>query len=91
MSKKIDYKKGESYCLSAVGSAFTVAGNFTGALHYGFENLALSEKMNDSNLLISAFVDLMVCYREQEDYKEALKYGSKALAILKYQKVDTVL
>ena len=89
LSKKMENQKGESTGLSIVSSALTVAGNFTGALHYGFENLALSKKINDSNLIINAYIDLMVCYREQEDYKEALKFGFKALPILNYQKVDS--
>ncbi len=88
LSKKNGYKTRESTGLSIIGSALTVAGNFLGALHYGFENLALSQKINDSNLLINAYDDLLLCYREQEDYKEALKYGFKALDLLKYSKVE---
>jgi two-component system, NtrC family, sensor kinase len=88
LSKKLNYKKGEFNSLVEISIALTVLGNLTSALHYGFENLALCEKMRDSSLLSLANNMIVICYREQENYKEALKYGHRAMNLSKSPNVD---
>ncbi len=91
ISKGIKYKKGEANCLNLLSMALTILGNYSGALHFGFECLALSEEIGDSSLILIAYDNLMICYREQEDYKEALNNGYKGLAYSEYPKVDVYL
>ncbi|WP_435356371.1 tetratricopeptide repeat-containing sensor histidine kinase [Emticicia sp. SJ17W-69] len=79
LSKKLNDKKGEVISLAEISTALTISGNFTSALYYGFENIAVSEKLQDSLSICIAYMMLGVCYREQEDYKEALKFAYKGL------------
>ena len=87
LAKKINYKNGEARCLDILCFSLSILGNFTSALHFGMEGLSLSEELEDTIFLTSINNSLMICYREQEDYKKALKYGYKAVTLLKADKV----
>ena len=64
-------------------------GNFTEALDFGFKALAMSKRMNDSRLVIFSDITLMNCYREEEDYKEAILYGNEAQKLLRQPYADS--
>ncbi|HJS52945.1 MAG TPA: ATP-binding protein [Chitinophagaceae bacterium] len=81
LSKKINYVLGEAYNSMVLSMALTLQGNYTSALQYGFRFLSIGERLRDSMLIARAYAALEICYREQEDYSEALKYVYKAEAI----------
>ncbi|HEX6847341.1 MAG TPA: ATP-binding protein [Chitinophagaceae bacterium] len=80
LSKKISYVSGEALNSMVLGMAMTLQGNYTSALQYGFSFLTLAKKLRDSLLIMRANTTLEICYREQEDFAEALKYAFRAEA-----------
>jgi len=81
LSQKIAYVSGEANSNGVLCMALTLQGNYTSALQYGFNYLAIGEKLRDSVMIMQANDALGICYREQEDYREALKYTHKAYAL----------
>ena len=90
IAKQINYKTGEAKCLSLLCFSLALNGNFIGALDFGFKDLSLAETLKDTFLIVNANTTLMTCYLEQEDYKQALKYGLRAVLFSKSPKVDSV-
>jgi len=83
LAQKIDYKSGEAHCLGALCLTLTFLGNFPRALDFGFKALTLFENLHDTLELIVTNLQLMNCYRQQEDYEEALVYGYNAKKLFK--------
>jgi two-component system, NtrC family, sensor kinase len=83
LSKKAGYTSGEAYNNLVLIMAHTLQGSYTVALQYGFNGLSIAEKISDSLLILRSNSALAICYREQEDYAEALKYLIRAEAISK--------
>jgi len=81
LAKKTGYKVGEANCLNTLGMSLTGLGNYPAALQYSFDFLSISETLRDTSLIVRAYELLAICYREQEDYTEALKYSHKAEAL----------
>jgi two-component system NtrC family sensor kinase len=81
LSKKANYVLGEAFSSMVLSMALTLQGNYTSALQYGFRCLSIGERLRDSMLIMRAHIVLEICYREQEDYTEALKYVYKAEAM----------
>lgn len=84
LARKINYKNGEGGHLGLMIIALFLSGNYTASLKYNFEYLSLAEKLNDTYLLVNAYDLLGLCYREQEDYKEALKYEYQAEVLSRF-------
>src|SRR5437773_2298673 len=75
LAQKIDYKSGEAHCLGALCLTLTFLGNFPSALNFGFKALDVFANLHDTSDLIITNLQLMNCYRQQEDYEEAFVYG----------------
>ena len=78
LSKKLDYKHQEGVSYFNLCICLSQAGNFTGALDFGFKALSIFEHIPDTAGIIDAHGALMICYRDQGDYKQALLQGYKA-------------
>ena len=78
LSKKLGYKYGEGVCSYNLSVGLSQTGDFTNALDFGFRAIKIFEDMQDSSQLVLGHVTLMICYREQGDYKQALLQGYKA-------------
>ena len=91
LTQKINYKNGEVNCLNLLCFSLSLFGNFTSALDFGLKGLSLCEKLKDTGRLAIANQTLMTCYLEQEDYKEALKYGLRSENLSKSTKGDSSL
>jgi signal transduction histidine kinase len=89
LAKQINYKTGEAQCLNLLSFSLALNGNFIGALDFGFKGLSLAENLKDTILIARANSTLMTCYREQDDYEQALKYGLGAELFSESPKVDT--
>src|SRR5215472_522530 len=74
LSRKADYKVGEGNHLSKLCLSLFLSGDYTSALKYGLDYLSFAKDLNDTLRLVNAYDLLGLCYREQEDYNEALKY-----------------
>ena len=86
LAKKNDYILGEANSQMVLCMALTLQGNYTSALQYGFNHLEIGETLRDSIIIMRANDVLSICYREQEDYNEALKYAFRAEAISRNRK-----
>ena len=62
--------------------SLTNQGNFVSALDFGFKALAMSQSLNDTLSMAYANNALMLCYINQDDFKEALVYGYNAKKFL---------
>lgn len=74
LSRKLNFIIGEAQSMGDLSLAYTVLGNYTGALEYGYKSLALFTNLNDASGIQSTSVVLAFCYREQGDYKQAIQY-----------------
>jgi two-component system NtrC family sensor kinase len=81
ISQKTRNKSGEAFSSHLLSLSLTLLGNFTSGLQYGLDFLSIGKKLNDTSMQVLAYDDLGICYREQEDYNEALKYEYKAEAL----------
>ncbi|HET9434932.1 MAG TPA: ATP-binding protein, partial [Chitinophagaceae bacterium] len=78
LSKELGYKYGEGIFLFDLCVSLSQMGNFSGALDFGFKALSIFENLHDTANLIGSYVALMICYRDQGDYKQGLVQGYKA-------------
>jgi signal transduction histidine kinase len=88
LSRKTGNKFGEASCLQLLSLSLTLSGNYTSGLQYAFDYLSLAKIINDPYLIVSAYDELGICYREQEDYSEALKYEYMGMALSKTTNLD---
>lgn len=82
-------KRKEAKCLGTLCVSYTNSGDYIGALDAGFRSAEILEALNDSSTLIFCFLQLSNCYREQEDYKEALNFGYKAKSLFNQTNLNT--
>ena len=82
LAQKIKDKNGELSCMHLLCVSLANLGNYVGALDIGFKALALAEDTRKAGWIIHSDIVLLNCYREQEDYREALKYGYNAEKLL---------
>jgi len=64
-------------------------GNFREALDYGFKGAQLAQSRKDTAGLSRMYAVLIGCYRDQEDYNEALAFGNRAKQIMGSEHFDT--
>jgi signal transduction histidine kinase len=81
LSKTIGYTRGKLSNTLPLVTALVRLGNFKEAFYYGFKGMQLAQSVKDTALLGWMYLALVDCYREQEDYKEALEYVNKAKQI----------
>jgi tetratricopeptide (TPR) repeat protein len=68
--------------------ALSLSGNYSPALESGMKALAIAESLHDTFMIAWANITLMNSYLLQEDYKQALKYGTRAELLSRSPKVD---
>ena len=90
LAKSISYSsgEGESYVLLVLGLSQT--GNFAESAAFGLEGISAMEKARDTLSLAALFNNMMICYRDQEDYVTALDYGYRAMNLRRPYKHDTL-
>jgi len=89
LSRRSGNQYGEAYSLQLLSLSLTLLGNFASGLQYGFDFLSVSKKIKDTLMIVQAYDNLGICYREQEDYNEALKYEYKAEALSRFKNVPS--
>jgi signal transduction histidine kinase len=90
LSQKLNFKKGEAYAKLDMGTALTTLGNYPLALDFLYKSLALLKSLQDSVGIIYNLNTIGVCYRDQEDYKQAIQYMQESLQLTKVVKHFTL-
>jgi len=88
LARKIKDTDGESLSLGALASTFRKIGNYTRALEFSLQKLRLEEKRNTPRNLASVLITIGTVYREQEEYRKALEYYSKADSVILANKFE---
>lgn len=81
LAKELDYDFGIAISYNGLCRAFTTVGNFPLALDCGFKALALYQRLNNTSYIIGLYGDIGLCYREQGDYINGIKYGHKSVEL----------
>jgi tetratricopeptide (TPR) repeat protein len=74
--------EGESRSLGILANTFMKIGNYPRSLELNLEKLQLEEKRKVSRNLASVLMNIGIVYALQEEYREALKYYSKADSVI---------
>lgn len=82
LSRAIKNVAGESLSLGSLASTFRKIGNYSRALELSIQKLKLEEKGNNPRNLASVLITIGTVYREQEEYRKALEYYSKADSVI---------
>lgn len=75
-------QEGESRSLGILANTFMKIGNYPRALELNLEKLKLEEKRKVSRNLASVLMNIGIVYALQEEYREALKYYSRADSVI---------
>ncbi|HEY2722308.1 MAG TPA: ATP-binding protein [Chitinophagaceae bacterium] len=81
LSRRINYKSGESRCLRVTASVFMNTGNYPKALEIDLEALKIAEESKDLEIIGVTFGSLSDVYFYEGDIKRSLEYSSKAISI----------
>ncbi len=82
LAQRIEDEEGESRSLGIMANTFTKIGNYPRSLELNLQKLKLEEKRNKPRNLASVLMNIGIIYALQEDYREALKYYSRADSII---------
>ncbi len=81
ISEKINFEKGLSVSLNAIGIIFWYQGNYPKALEYQYKVLKISEEAGDKRRIAGSLNNIGNIYHEQGDLSKALEDQYKALKI----------
>lgn len=88
LAKSIRYKKGEMDLQSLLGFHSWSLGDFSTSIKLGYQLLELARLEKDTAKQISAYAILLNSYRDQGDYKEALKISNESILLTIRPNVD---
>ena len=88
LAQQIHYLEGESQSLGALANTFSKIGNYSRALELNIQKLQLEEKRNKPRNLATVHIAIGVIYREQEEYRKALEYYSKADSVIRQNNIE---
>ncbi|MEP7143458.1 MAG: ATP-binding protein [Ferruginibacter sp.] len=89
LARKINSKRGEGECMMSLCLSFTFSGNYTSALDYGLKASPLLADLHDTVLLVWNNIQIMTCYRQLEDYDQALIFGYNAKRLMNLYHSDS--
>ena len=75
--------------MSTLSLSLTYSGNYTSALDYGLKATQLLTDLHDTTMLIWNNIAILSCYRQMEDYDQALIYGYNTMKLFKYFHADS--
>ena len=82
LARKIKYNYGESMSIGVLASTLRKIGNYPLALELNIQKLKLEEKQNNPENLASVLISIGSVYRDQEEYRKALEYYTKADSVI---------
>ena len=77
LAQRINYSKGENYCRTTLGKLWWSIGDYSAALGFLLPLVKNAETTTDAWLRINILGFINATYRDQGDYREALKYAFK--------------
>src|SRR5215472_6061418 len=77
LAQKLNFTRGEIGAYSTLHEAFSSKGNYPKALEAGLKELELAERLEDSTLIVWAYVGIGSVYYYSNDYERALYYFNK--------------
>jgi tetratricopeptide (TPR) repeat protein len=83
LAQKLHEPKGESICLSLIGTIRCYIGDFPQALEISLRSLRIAEQVNDAQAVGDACNSLGIIYYFQKSYRKAMEYYIAALATTK--------
>ncbi|MCW3106449.1 MAG: two-component sensor histidine kinase [Segetibacter sp.] len=89
LARKINYKAGEASCMLSLCITLTFSGKYISALDYGLQATPILTDLHDTTLLIWNNIQILSCYRQLEDYDQALNYGYNVMKLFKYFHADS--
>jgi signal transduction histidine kinase len=75
LAKQIQFKKGEAAGLASYGWNLWAAGYYDKALDAGLKSLRLQKGSGDTLRLLAIYGELIVFYRDVDDFDQAFRYG----------------
>ncbi len=78
LSKKINYPKGESLALYALGNLYRLEGDFPKAMNYLLNGLHIAEVLHDISLTGDFFTSIGIVYSQVNDNPQAVNYFKRA-------------
>lgn len=81
LSKKAGYAKGEIRSMNDIGNTLNNSGNYSKALEILLEALQKAEELKDQNMQATTLGNISENYMGQGDYREAINYTFRSLAI----------
>jgi len=86
LAERLNYKRGEAWCMNYLTDALITMGSYSVALKYGFKSLSIFSELKDTPAIIKANGSLGLCYRDQGDYQQALFFFKAARKYLSESK-----
>ena len=77
LAKKINFLKGEGYCINALGNVYFDIGNYPRALELYLQALKIRERLNSQREIAVTYSNIGSVYAEQGDNRQALQYITK--------------
>jgi two-component system NtrC family sensor kinase len=84
LAQKKGYKKAENDHKLSLSDNYWQIGDYTTAIKLSYSVFEYGEFVNDTNIMVLAIFKLTNAYRDQGDYREALKYLLKVFALIKH-------
>ena len=81
LAQLLNYPKGEAYCKRSLGFFFWSTGDYTTAIKLAFAGIPYAEKSKDLDLLNWLYLLLLNAYRDNGDFREAIKYERKGRSL----------
>ncbi len=78
LARQVNYKAGQASCMLSLCISYTFSGDYISALNFGLEASPILADLHDTTLVIWNNIQIATCYRQLEDYDQALAYGFKA-------------
>ena len=81
LSSKINFPKGEAYCLRAIGTVLLNTGNYPNALESFLQALKIGEDIHDDQIIASSVSSLSDVYFYAGDIKRSVDYSHQAISL----------
>lgn len=91
VSKKINYKMGQSISLNTLGAINLLQGNYQQAMEYYHNALKINNEIYNIEGIGRNYNNIAIIYNRQGNYDKALEYNLKALSINEKLKNDELI
>jgi signal transduction histidine kinase len=81
LAREINDRRGEAFCINALGSVYFHIGDYAKALEMYLQSLKMKERLNNQQAIAVTYFNIANVYTEQEDYRHALYYLFKTMQV----------